>query len=77
MIKYPVNTELIDKYGEVVVVLDIDMDYHSRKKDYAIEVIYSVKHDIGSRFWMASSVVERWYRELNPQEKVLYGRNRD
>lgn len=72
--KYKKGTELIDSDGEVVLIRDTDLDYHTRKGDYYLLVTHGVRHSIGSLFWVNQSVVESWFRELTPQEKVLYGK---
>lgn len=72
--KYQVGTELIADNGEVVVVLDWDSDYHTRKSDYLLEVIRGPYHAAGMKHWVSSKTVYSYYRPLTPQEKVLYGR---
>ena len=72
--KYQLNTELIDQNGEVVLVIDWDSDYHTRKSDYNIQVLRGIRHAVGDKFWISSRIIESWYRELTPQERVLYGR---
>ena len=73
--RYQLGTELIADSGEVVVILDWDSDYHTRKSDYLLEVIRGKYHPVGSKFWSSSKVVEsNYYRLLTKEEKVLYGR---
>ena len=73
MFKYKVGTELIDIDGECVIIKDTDIDRHSYKKDYYLLVTNGVKHTTGSVFWVQAQVVEAFFRELTPQEKVLFG----
>lgn len=72
--KFQIGTELITDSGEVVIVVDWDSDYHTRKSDYLIEVIRGKYHNVGDKFWISSSIIESYYRPLTKEEKVLYGR---
>lgn len=71
--KYKIGTYLINQDREVVVVKDTDVDRHTYKRDYQLRVISGGLHTVGSLFWMPSSLVDTWFREMTPQEVVLYG----
>lgn len=73
--KYQIGTELINEInGEVVVIVDLDSDYHTRNSDYLVDVVRSTYHPVGIRVWMYARVIDSSFRPLTAQEKVLYGR---
>lgn len=72
--KYKIGQTLISNDGDILLILDYYVDYHTKKKEYLILTVrtnsFASKQ---KKYWVYASIIEsNYYRLLNKTEKVLY-----
>ncbi len=71
--KFKIDDILIDKNGEIVQVVDINIDHHTHVLDYRIKVVKGNRHSTGMQFWVHKSTVESWYTLAKESANILFG----